>query len=278
VPARTGRQLTTGAVTTQALAQRDVTTALASGQFVVTDGPVVRLAVDVNGNGIIDDGDVPMGGQSTWNWLSPELRVVVEWKSTPEFGRLTLIDLTVNAFTRSTGLGMTYQPTQAGVRGPNQPIGWFKNTYQAPGVTFYELDDHSFWDPSGQLRIGVSNAEGYGGRRVLMLNPQRFKTARTWMGEIPCMVCDNPSSVSMKQYGNPPELGSCENLCPSQGAFDVMPPSDLVIRAVGKTNGTGDINPATGTPACAAWRGDCEPRVVLTNPVWARYEEVGFSL
>jgi hypothetical protein len=221
-----------------------------------------------------------MGGETTWNYLSPTLRVVVEWKSTPEFGRLTQIDLTVNAFTRSTGLGLTYQPTQAGVRGSNQPIGWFRYTYPSTAGTFYELDDHSFWDPSGQLRIAPSYAEGYGGRRVLTLDPQLFKTARTWSGAIPCMVCDNPTSFQQKLgTGTPdPDLGSCENTCVGSGAYDVQPPSHLIIRAVGKTSGMGDLDPNTGRLTCAFLKGECEPRVVLTNPVWARYDDIGFTL
>src|SRR5262249_9729499 len=45
-----------------AVGQNQVIDHLKEGQFSITDGPALRMAIDVNGNGVIDDADVPMGG------------------------------------------------------------------------------------------------------------------------------------------------------------------------------------------------------------------------
>lgn len=275
LPAKTGRLLTGAGLTERALAASDVTSGLASGQFVVTDGPIVRIAIDTNGNGIIDDADVPMGGDTRWTAASPMLSLIVEWKSTPEFGRLTRVDLTVNAFTASTGFGLTYNPSQAGVRGANSRIGMPKTVFQGPNAmrTFVALDDNTFLDPAGVLRIAVPYAEGYGpngtngsGRRVIPLDPRVFITADLSTVTVSC------PNAKVNDENDPPDR---PEVCEQHNATNINPPSALVIRAVGQTNGLGDLNPGTAQPTCndspgSIGRGDCVPRVVLTNPIWAR--------
>src|SRR5262249_47941983 len=80
---------------------------LKEGQFSITDGPALRMAIDVNGNGVIDDADVPMGGDFAAG--SGTVPLLVEWKSTPEFGGLDSIDIYVGAQAGSHQ-GLVYAP------------------------------------------------------------------------------------------------------------------------------------------------------------------------
>jgi hypothetical protein len=71
-----------------------VIAALRLGQFSVTDGPALRIVVDRNRNEQADDADFQMG--STVNRYPGEhIPVIVQWESTPEFGRVKEIQLYV---------------------------------------------------------------------------------------------------------------------------------------------------------------------------------------
>lgn len=281
VPQRTGPLLSGGGLSTRAVSQGDVVEALRAGQFIATDGPIVRIAFDTNANGIIDDGDVPMGGDTTWDIYSPSLRLIVEWRSTPEMGRVTQLELTVNAFSNSTRHGLTYAPLHHGVRASYQRPGAVARTYtSSAGERFTELDDHYFLDPTGQLRVEVPNAEGFSGRRVISLDPQRFKTGRIWTANVPVMTCDNnPEEFqSLLPPDQLPETGDCDGTRLIGSIADVRPPDALIIRALARTSGVGEPDPWTGHLHCDEGRGDCEPRLGFTNPLWARYRAQSFQL
>lgn len=82
----------------RAWSQEQVINGLVNGNFVVTDGPIVRVVVDVNRNGIIDEPDVPMGSYYEANSFDNDVDVIVQWKNSFEFGRVNRIDLVVGAF------------------------------------------------------------------------------------------------------------------------------------------------------------------------------------
>ena len=68
------------------LSHEQILTALKSGNFVVTDGPILRIVVDVNKNGLIDSEDVEMGEYIPAHDCQ-QVNLLIEWRSTPEFGR-----------------------------------------------------------------------------------------------------------------------------------------------------------------------------------------------
>jgi hypothetical protein len=71
--------------------------ALRAGHFAATDGPAVRLAFDRNGDGLIDDLD-PMMGDTVDIRNMPNVPILVQWESTPEFGPVSRIELTVGVW------------------------------------------------------------------------------------------------------------------------------------------------------------------------------------
>jgi len=73
--------------------QDEVREAMKTGNFSVTDGPAVRIAIDTNGNGVIDANDKLMGSDDFDIAPDSKVPLLVEWKSTPEFGPLDTIYL-----------------------------------------------------------------------------------------------------------------------------------------------------------------------------------------
>lgn len=101
---------------------RQVIDALAAGRFSVTDGPALRIAVDRNRNGKIDDSDFQMG--DTFHFYPGEkVPLIVEWISTREFGPVEKIDVYVG--NKQT----TFTPPNHGV----VPLGGVYGTLGATG-------------------------------------------------------------------------------------------------------------------------------------------------
>ena len=73
---------------------KQVIGALRSGRFSVTDGPALRIVIDRNRNEIAEDSDFQMGSVVN-RYPGEHIPVIVEWKSTPEFGRVKEIQLYV---------------------------------------------------------------------------------------------------------------------------------------------------------------------------------------
>jgi hypothetical protein len=69
-----------------------VIASLRAGRFSVTDGPAIRIAIDRNLNGVIDDVDIPMGGTFD-DFPGDRIPLLVEWLSTPEFGPIARVDV-----------------------------------------------------------------------------------------------------------------------------------------------------------------------------------------
>jgi hypothetical protein len=113
--------------------QDQVVAALADGRFAVTDGPALRVVIDRNRNGLIDDSDLPMGSiadlyGSTNLGGGEDLPLIVEWQSTEEFGPVSKIDLYVGVDgvpvgsefpTPNEGRARTYAALDHGVRRRN---------------------------------------------------------------------------------------------------------------------------------------------------------------
>jgi len=100
--------------------------------------------------------------------------LLVEWKSTPEFGPVTSIDLYVGA-QAGTLDGAVWAPSAHGARGANDRSGvQFMEIPYSSGQIFKQLDDNYFLDPDGRLRITVPAAEGMGGVRKVVLNRANY--------------------------------------------------------------------------------------------------------
>jgi hypothetical protein len=148
--------------------QTQVVDALADGRFAITDGPALRIAIDMNGNGIIDDGDAPMGSVVEQRDTSV-VPLLVQWLSTAEFGGPERIDLYVGARSSEGDLGATehmtgrtYAPFEPGVRSSRIERG-LDGVIEAP--PYDRMLDNYWKDPTdptvgGFLRIHVGANPG----------------------------------------------------------------------------------------------------------------------
>lgn len=209
--------------------QTQVADALAAGRFSITDGPVLRIAVDRDGDGAIGDGDASMGEVVG---LGPDrtLKLLVEWKSTPEFGPVRWVDLYVGARSSAADLaasvhvpGRTYAPVFPGVLHPSIPgFGQPDTVVEAP--PYNEMNDHYWEDPTddGRLKVLPEDGQGYAGTRSLVLDLKRFP------------------------------------------AMDNVPADRFFVRAFADT-----IPPVPDCPA-TTHTGPCLQRYAFANPIWAQ--------
>lgn len=180
-----------------------VAQALANGNFAVTDGPALRIVVDRNQNGVIDAEDTPMGG-IVHLYGEETLPLLVEWKSTPEFGAVTMIDLYVGV--QGGTSERTYAPYRHGTRGPGISSGLPSSvsgyTDNATGLHHVLLDD-GYWHvtrtETTSLRISGSPneepdifpppqdtplpANAYAGVHAVTLDLRAFQAAPNVPGE-----------------------------------------------------------------------------------------------
>ncbi|MEA3411415.1 MAG: hypothetical protein U9R74_07735 [Pseudomonadota bacterium] len=196
--------------TAKPLSQAQIVAALRSGNFAVTDGPALRIAYDVNRNGIIDDDDAGMGS-STVQQSQCSFSLLLEWKSTPEFGRVERVDVYLGVSADGIGEGFVYQPWRAPFgRNDIDPstIGgssiWVD---AATGKRYVRTPDHQYWyDPTREtLVIDVSPSEGFEGRRLLRLDPADFPvgTARPI-----CNTATTSATLSLARTSVPTALTS----------------------------------------------------------------------
>jgi hypothetical protein len=149
-----------GPSTVRAHSHGQILNALINGAFSVTDGPALRIAIDRNGNGVIDDNDIPMGGVVEM-YGEKTLPLLVQWDSTPEWGWVEQIDIVIGAFSTThsppvTGhnLPTIYAPPANGARS----VGTLGHNVlavrdTADGRRFQIRDDGYTDDPTGLLRF-----------------------------------------------------------------------------------------------------------------------------
>jgi hypothetical protein len=159
---------------TTTIGQGQAVDGLKSGQFMVTDGPIVRIAIDKDGDGRIGSTDVSMGGVHGYSYDSVPL--VVEWRSTQEFGPVTSIDLYLGVNANAYSAGAVYAPSGHGTRSPTDP-GSVTTDYSGIKI----MTDGYYLDPTGKLRInvatvcsGVSGCTAYSGRARITLKPSQY--------------------------------------------------------------------------------------------------------
>jgi hypothetical protein len=250
--------VTDGEVTVGAVSQQQVTTALRAGNFSVTDGPIVRIVVDTNLNGEVDDTDVPMGGVSVSS--SGQLPLVVEWRSTHEFGLVE--DIAIYLGVSDGERTLTYASPYHGVRPAGFAAQAPDKVYRDPsGVEYTSLTGGYMLDPTGALFIRIPVAEGLRGRRAVVLDLARFPVAtlHEQPGQpgkcVPNVYCNKPNTVDL-----------CEEVCepdePPTLTFSApQVPARTYARAFVRTRVV-QVDPCPSD--------QCVRRLAYSNPVWSR--------
>lgn len=186
--------------------------ALSAGRFSITDGPALRIAIDRNRNGMIDDADFQMGG-TFHHYPGDHVPLLIEWISTKEFGRMKKIDVYIGTPERTFApsapgpqfqICYIYNPAPIvpralregelvpdvstpvpGELAPPSPPGGVTPPPPTPGNVVCNPEPRSATayekDPSGALRVTVSGAMpdmGYQGRAKLYLSPAQFDLVR----------------------------------------------------------------------------------------------------
>lgn len=127
------------------------------GVFSITDGPALRILIDKNRNGVIDAGDVPMGGIVDLNGEAT-LPLLIEWKSTTEFGPLSDLQLYVGV---QSGGGIDdrwgrvyapkgHEPQSEGIASSN-----VVSSYVSNGRSYAAMADNYGIDPTGLLTVPI---------------------------------------------------------------------------------------------------------------------------
>lgn len=256
-----------------ALGQSQVTSALARGEFAVTDGPALRIAIDVNGNGIIDDADVPMGGVfALTSFATDTVPVIVEWKSTPEFQTVESIDLYVGVANTTNDVSAVYAPIGHGIHSSDTASGELDSHVfvDASGVGHRALQDHYLADPTGLLHF--TPAANYSlGRKKILLRPSEFPAGNarvvTTEGEPVCVenfYCHKPGFQDLCAE-------TCTTPTTTSYAFEsASAPGRMFVRAFARTRTLGPetCNGTSASALDAQRKGKCIERLAFTNPVW----------
>lgn len=224
-----------------------VVSGLVSGQFSVTDGPIVRIAIDSNLNGVIDDGDVMMGGDYHISGRTAPL--LVEWKSTAEFGNVEFIDLYVGvqagdhkglvyASSGHAGMGgTTCASTTTTVDSAGRPYCVLVNNDDTP-ETVDNYRTQYVRDESGLLRI-IPDRGMFGTVRV-DLDPTLYRLFKHACEPYPVVIRDDNGEVIFSDL---------RYECTAESVQD---PESLFVRAYAETESPGEA----GT------------RRAFSNPIW----------
>lgn len=281
---------------------REIVDGLASGNFTVTDGPALRIAVDVNGNGRIDDADVPMGGVLHQTRQQTDLPLLVEWKSTQEFGEVARIDIYLGV--QSATIGRTYAPYRHGPRARGRGLGEGIEYPDAYGRK-HELLDDNYWHvqeragtrlrisgppigpvvPMCEARLRLCLEGGFENPDAGIPNVPLCKVEAF---EVPCADC--PTFQSMEGYLScqqtevlppdylplpSPSFSGTRRLDLDLSAFEASQNQrgeGFYVRAFARTKiprePFSSCYVAGGECNCDIVDGECIERFAFTNPIW----------
>jgi hypothetical protein len=216
--------------------QRQVLGALQNGAFSVTDGPALRIAIDRNGDGLIDDGDTPMG-EVVEMYGDTTLPLLLEWDSTPEWGPIQQVEIVIGAIKGSEPAHYAmFAPVANGPRSASTPPFSVRRT-----------------DAVGGGRNVNRLADGY------TEDPTRLRT-------------DDPLAGSMRFF--PLSLSGHRKIDISLSSLSVgdkgddkgVIPDRLYIRAFARSQ---PMIGNSGRCAPDPKSGKCFLRYAFTNPIWA---------
>ena len=256
-----------------AFTQEQVTSALAAGAFSVTDGPAVRVAIDSNGNGIIDAGDVPMG--SVGYLGTGTVPVIVEWLSTSEFQPIASLDVYVGAASTVTDKTVVYAPVNHGARLNDGTGALDPNLYKSGTTTYRQLKDGYMADRTGILHIVPTSADyvggsPYHGRRTLLIRASDYTVGtavdNVTYGKEVCRgnaYCRKPGFSELCEYECTPSSETH-----SYEYQNAQAPTRMYVRAFARTQVPAICAGTSATASSWQARGKCIERLSYTNPVW----------
>ncbi|MCH9646867.1 MAG: hypothetical protein K0U98_01440 [Deltaproteobacteria bacterium] len=289
----------------------EIVAALGSGNFAVTDGPALRMVVDTNGNGQIDDTDAPMGSVLH---LTPEqtaLPLLVEWQSTEEFGPVSMVDFYLGV--QNGELGRTYAPYRHGPRGRLRGVGEGIGYPDSYGLK-HELLDDRYWhlEETSLTRLRISG--GTTGAPLPMCeakiwtcesnepqdlpggdptSPPNFPLCRTLAYDVPCTECSGYQLLEGYSSCLQTEILPPEDLPLPNTALSGTLPLDLdlaafeaaqnfrgesfYVRAFVRTQTPREMSNgcyrAGGVCNCDVIDGECIERYAFTNPIWVMLDK-----
>ncbi|WP_146909133.1 hypothetical protein [Arenimonas daejeonensis] len=212
--------------------QTQIVAALREGVFSVTDGPALRIAIDRNNNGRIDDADTPMGGIIE-TYGDTSLPLLVEWQSNQEWGTVYQIDIIVGAVLGTApGQSRLFAPKDNGPRTRFTTVGdvIVDTELVGDGRQIVQRSDGYYDDPTGgRMRFAPVS---FSGTRRIDLPIDSFRLTQAYVNH---------------------------RLVP-------LIPDRLFVRAFAKSQ------PMVGDSATCAIDtkiGRCIPRYAFSNPVWA---------
>jgi hypothetical protein len=229
--------------------QEQIVATLAEGHFSVTDGPALRIVVDRNRNGIIDGNDIPMGGivDLYGDKNLENLPLLVEWRSTPEFGPVSDIHIYLGVHATDISTSRLYAPQDHGpsITYPYLSVDAIEflekkgiefptpihvvSSHTSNGLTYALMSDNYWRDPTGALTIPLPVA-AYEGVQAVELNLGAYQVAEGREGE----------------------------------RFFVRAFAQTQMRKAGDC-----VNRGTEAQRNALRSGQCIRRYALTNPIWA---------
>jgi hypothetical protein len=245
---------------------------LLDGRFSITDGPALRIAIDRNRTGEIDDGDLIMGDNVHLDDSELDaLPLLVEWESTGDFGVVDRIDLYVGV-DRPTEHGgttpdlaetraRTYAPPNHGVRRSASELDESEQGEIAP-------DMPATPGPPGTEATALMMADGYwlpagqDARDMLRIDPQDLGDEEAavgdgWAGAVLRTLDLTRFTVASGQRGQ-----------------------RFYIRAFAKTRPL-DLRCEMADDSPQRWfaehQGKCISRYAFTNPIWATEDELNAS-
>ncbi|MEP7702910.1 hypothetical protein [Paraglaciecola sp. 25GB23A] len=307
-----GKTINNGEVSGTPVSQIQIVEAFKQGNFIVTDGPIIRLAYDINNNGKIDSQDKSMG--SVVNTNNCGFPLLVEWKSTAEFGPVKAIDLNIGSFSDVHQDGWIFQPWRGNknvvnpsdlrddptftdvksgktltLAHPNSAFGW-----RGKARTF-------IYDPSKgyDMVITLSAGEEFAGIRQINIKPKDFAIGKLKTTNICNLPKQTSTPISPKVAHH-----SSSNKPQSAGNKLITAKAKVIDNNNGPQNSFGEFDvfqPPTALPpidpACIVntvdelqspdrmyirakltgeLRGDL-PLKAFTNPIWFNFKNDGLS-
>lgn len=243
-----------------------VINALKHGNFSPTDGPALRIAIDRNRNGSLDDDDFNMG--TTFNLFPGEqVPLLIEWMSTPEFARIKKIDVYLGTKDR------TYAPDG---HGPPHTVcsgqrlisnteflkvgGKVEETKSGKEVrvTCEESAGAYFRQGMGVLRIDLTSPDldssiGYSGMARVYLTPNEPFYLSEHSGKLFYLRAYAQTYGRAELLFDGPKIAGAD---PAEAANWIHTCTD-----------------AQGNPQSPLTPGKCGDRHAYSNPIWGRYNQ-----